>query len=163
MTDLRPARETRIAVVGAGRMGANIARRLRDVGYPIGAIHDVRAEAARELAQELGVQAAGTLTEVSERADVILTVVTDDAAMRSIYAETGDSLLQNASGKLFVNCATVSPDVHVEIERLVECAGGQSLEACMASSITQAREGTLYLMVGGKQSAYDRALPISNR
>jgi hypothetical protein len=50
--------------------------------------------------------------------------------------------------------------VHVEVERLVERAGGQSLEGCMASSITQAREGTLYLMAGGKPQAYERALPI---
>jgi 3-hydroxyisobutyrate dehydrogenase len=87
-------------------------------------------------------------------------VVTDDAAMRQIFAETGDTLLTHAGGRLFVNCATVSPAVHVEVERLVERAGGQSLEGCMASSIPQAREGTLYLMVGGKREAYERALPI---
>ena len=59
-----------------------------------------------------------------------------------------------------MKCATVSPEVHIEVEALVEQQGGQSLEACMASSIPQAREGTLYLMCGGKQESFDRAKPI---
>jgi 3-hydroxyisobutyrate dehydrogenase len=71
-----------------------------------------------------------------------------------------DSLLNGAKGKLFINCATVSPDVHREVEKSASAAGAQSLEACMASSITQAREGTLYLMTGGAQETFDRAEPI---
>ena len=149
-----------IGVVGVGRMGANIARRLKDVGHRVAAVHDVRADTAEEVARELGAHRARTPREVGERADFVITVVTDDAAMRAIYAESDDSLLAGARGKLFVNCATVSPQVHQEVERLVESAGGQSLEACMASSITQAREGTLYLMVGGTREAYERALPV---
>src|SRR5688500_10536610 len=115
--------ENSIAVVGAGRMGANITRRMKEVGYRTGAIYDVRGEMAHELARELAAHAARALTELTERADVVITVVTDDAAMRAIYAESGESLLRGASGKLFINCATVSPDIHVEVERLVEAAG----------------------------------------
>ena len=150
----------RIGVVGVGRMGANIARRLKDVGYSVTAVHDARAETAREIANELGAQPVDTPREVAERAELIITVVTDDAAMRAIYGPSDGSLLQAAGDRLFVNCATVSPAAHVAVERAVEAAGGQSLEACMASSITQAREGTLYLMVGGKREAYERALPV---
>jgi len=68
--------------------------------------------------------------------------------------------LNDARGKLFVNCATISPDVHVEVEKLADKAGAQSLEACMASSITQAREGKLYLMCGGNEDAFRKAEPI---
>src|SRR5688572_8847063 len=141
-------------------MGANIARRLKDVGYPITSVHDARPSTAAEVAAEVGARAVQSLAEVTQEADAIITVVTDDAAMEVIYAESGDSLLGGANGRLFVNCATVSPHLHVAVERLVEAAGGHSLEACMASSITQAREGTLYLMVAGTQNAYDRALPV---
>jgi 3-hydroxyisobutyrate dehydrogenase-like beta-hydroxyacid dehydrogenase len=156
------AADLRIGVVGVGRMGANIARRLHDQRFRIAALHDARSGAAEELAGELGSHRAASLAEVTERSDVVITVVTDDAAMRAIYAAagSGDSLLTGAGGRLFVNCATVSPAVHVEVERAAEGAGAQSLEACMASSITQAREGTLYLMVGGKRDAYDHALPL---
>ena len=141
-------------------MGANIARRLKDVGYPIAAVYDIQADSARSVASELGAQASPTLAGVTSASDVVITVVTDDAAMRRIYAQSGDSLLQGAKGKLFINCATITPDVHVEVEKLVEAAGGQSLEACMASSIPQARDGTLYLMIGGRKDAFDKARPM---
>ena len=76
------------------------------------------------------------------------------------FSRGADNLLANAQGKLFINCATVSPEIHVEVERLAEAAGAASLEACMASSITQAREGSLYLMCGGREENFRRAEPI---
>jgi 3-hydroxyisobutyrate dehydrogenase len=151
----------KIGVVGVGRMGANIARHLNDEGFDVVAVYDVASERAQELATELGATAAGELAKVTALADYIITVVTDDAAMRAIFSEDADdSLLQGASGKVFINCATISPRVHVDIEQLTAKHGAESLEGCMASSITQAREGTLYLMCGGKKATFDKARAI---
>ena len=150
----------RIGFVGVGRMGANMARRLKDCGFQVTAVYDARKEVADSVAQELGAQAPQRLSAVTELSDVIITVVTDDNAMRKIYAAKGDSLLANAAGKVFINCATISPQVHVEVERLAKKAKAESLEACMASSITQAREGSLYLMCGGQESTFNRVRPI---
>ncbi len=141
-------------------MGANMARRLQERGFHLTAVYDAQRSAATSLAQELGSFASQSLGEVIAAAEVIITVVSDDAAMRQIFSAPNDNLLSHASGKLFINCATVAPEVHVEIEQLAQKAGAQTLEACMASSITQAREGSLYLMCGGDQSAFDRAEPI---
>jgi 3-hydroxyisobutyrate dehydrogenase len=149
-----------VALVGVGRMGANIALRLKDQGFTIAAVYDTRAEAAAKSAAETGAKHVRTLAEIPPLADVILTVVTDDAAMYAIFAESGDSLLAGAAGKVFVNTATVTPAVHVEIERRANARGADSLEACMASSITQARAGTLYLMAGGKRAAFERVKPV---
>jgi 3-hydroxyisobutyrate dehydrogenase len=149
-----------IAFVGVGRMGANMARRLKDQGYHITAVYDAHRSAATALAQDLGSFASQSLGEVTAAADVIITVVSDDAAMRQIFAGQDDNLLVNAKGKLFINCATISPEVHLEVEGLAQKVGAQTLEACMASSITQAREGSLYLMCGGEKSAFDRAEPV---
>ena len=153
----------KIGFVGVGRMGANMARRLKDVGFPVAAVYDVRKESAQTLAQELNAEACSKLARVTQLSDVIFTVVTDDDAMRKIYGlggKKGDSLLTNARGKFFVNCATISPKVHVEVEKAAKKAGAASLEACMASSITQAREGTLYLMCGGNEGVFNRIRPI---
>jgi 3-hydroxyisobutyrate dehydrogenase len=150
----------KIGVVGTGRMGANIARRLHDVGYPIAALYDTHGDLASAVAAETGGEAVRSLARVTELADVILTVVTDDEAMYRIFATSGDSLLEGARGKIFVNCATISPKVHVEIERLAEERGAGALEACMASSIPQARNGTLYLMVGGRRATFERVKPM---
>ena len=151
----------KIGVVGVGRMGANIARHLNDEGFDVTVVYDVASERAQELASEIGATAAGELAKVTALADYIITVVTDDAAMRTIFSDdAADSLLQGASGKVFINCATLSPQIHVDIEQLAAKHGAESLEGCMASSITQAREGTLYLMCGGKQATFDKTLPI---
>lgn len=150
----------RIGIVGVGRMGANMARRLRDTGYSVTAVYDVRPDAAQNLAAEIGAEACPRLARVTQLADVIITVVSDDAAMRKIFASGGDTLLKGAKGKIFINCATISPETHVRVEALAAKRGAQSLEACMASSITQAREGALYLMLGGEPAAFERAKPI---
>jgi 3-hydroxyisobutyrate dehydrogenase len=150
----------KIGVVGLGRMGANMARRLKDAGFAVTVVHDSRGAVAATLAEELGCKSANRLAEVTLLSDVIVTVVTDDAAMESIFARKGDSLLKSSDGKLFINCATVSPSTHVAVEKLATKAGAESLEACMASSITQARNGTLYLMIGGKETSMQRARPI---
>ena len=149
-----------IGFVGIGRMGANMARHLADCGFHVTAVYDVNRAKATKLASELGCAASQNLSDVTAESDVIITVVSDDAAMRKIFAKSGDSLLVNAKGKLFINCATITPRVHVEVEELAGKAGARSLEACMASSITQARDGSLYLMCGGNEEAFRAAQPV---
>jgi 3-hydroxyisobutyrate dehydrogenase len=149
-----------IGFVGVGRMGANMARRLKDRNLHVTAVYDTNRGVATALAQELGCAASQDLSDVTASADVIITVVTDDKAMRDIFGASGDNLLKNARGKLFINCATISPQVHVDVEKMAQKAGAEALEACMASSITQAREGSLYLMCGGNKEAFEKAEPL---
>jgi 3-hydroxyisobutyrate dehydrogenase len=148
----------RIGFVGVGRMGANIARRLKDKGYKITAVQDRHAPAGESLAKELSCESASSPARVSKLSDIVLTVVTDDAAMDEIFSETSpSSLLTHAKNRLFINLATVSPETHIKTATLVERKGGTNLEVLMASSITQAREGTLYLMCGGKKVVFEKA------
>lgn len=153
--------DTRIGFVGVGRMGANMARRLNDENYCIAAVQDRHTEASEFLARELGSEAAASPARVAELSDIVITVVSDDAAMRNIYAEQDPTgLMAHAKNRLFINCATLTPALHIDIEQAVERHGGAALEACMASSITQARQGTLYLMCGGRQDVFNRARPV---
>lgn len=152
---------SRVGFVGVGRMGANMARRLKDKGFQLTSVFDSHHPAALALAAELHIQAAHNPAEVAKSSSVVMTVVSDDAAMRSIYAENdGTSLLAHAQDRLFINCATLSPGIHLAVDRVVTARGGASLEACMASSITQARQGTLYLMCGGRPEVFEKARPI---
>ena len=152
-----------IGVVGVGRMGSNIARHLKDEGFSVVAVYDSVSQLANSLAGEIEATACNMLADVTKLADYIITVVTDDASMEQIFSETGeDSLLKEAEGTVFINCATISPGMHVEVERRAELNGAESLEGCMASSITQARQGTLYLMCGGRKSTFHQAEPILN-
>ncbi len=152
-------KSSRIGFVGVGRMGANMARRLHELGYQIAAVFDASRENASKLAQELGSKAVNKASEVSRLSDVIFTVVTDDTAMREIFFGP-DNLFVEGGGKLFLNCATISPQVHIEIESRGSQLGAEVLEAPMASSMTHAREGKLYMMLGGKEETFRRAEPL---
>jgi 3-hydroxyisobutyrate dehydrogenase len=148
-----------IGFVGVGRMGANMARRLADLGYSITVVYDPQEAVAVALASELGAVAAKSLPEVTAAATVIFTVVSDDAAMQEIF--TGEkSLLQGAAGKLFINCATVSPAAHEAAAEAASAVGASTLAASMASSIPQARQGTLYLMIGGDADVFAKYEPL---
>ena len=150
----------KIGIVGVGRMGANMARRLVEKGFEITGIYDVRRESATELAGELKSKAKDKLAEITAGADLILTVVSDDKAMRNIFAAPSDNLLTGAAGRIFVNFATVSPKVHLEVETAARKAGASTVEACMASSITQALQGTLYLILAGDSAAVEKVAPV---
>jgi 3-hydroxyisobutyrate dehydrogenase-like beta-hydroxyacid dehydrogenase len=73
----------------------------------------------------------------------------------------GESLISNgADGRVFINCATVSPEAHEAAAVAASAAGATALAASMASSIPQARQGTLYLMVGGDEDVFLRVKPL---
>ena len=137
-------------------MGANMARHLQlDCGHDVTAVYDINKEISAALAEELSAENCSTLAGVTAAADVIITVITNDDAMRAIYFSEGDNLLQEASGKTFINCATLSPAAHQEAYEAGKQAGAAVLEGAMASSISHAREGNLYLMIGGDEEVFD--------
>lgn len=148
-----------VGFVGVGRMGANMARRLADLGYQIGAVYDTHESVATSLAVELNCLDAKTLPEVTAACGIIITVVPDDDAMSALFAGE-NSLLSGAAGRVFINCATVSPESHEAAATAAATAGAATLAASMASSIPQARQGTLYLMVGGEEEVYLRLKPL---
>src|SRR5207244_13401511 len=104
-----------IGFVGVGRMGANMARRLADCGFHVTAVYDVNRAAATRLASELGCAASQNLSDVTAESDIVITVVSDDAAMRKIFAKSADSLLVNERGNLFTNRATIMPRRHHDV------------------------------------------------
>lgn len=148
---------SKVAFVGVGRMGANMARHLQlDCGHDVTAVYDVNKEASAEIAGELGAKDCVTLAEVTEAAEIIFTVVTNDAAMRAIFLQDGDNLLVGSSGKTFINCATLSPGIHKEVYEAGKGTGAAVLEGAMASSISQARDGSLFLMIGGDEAVFNQ-------
>ena len=162
--DRLPAR--RIAFAGVGRMGGNMARRLAECGHSIVAVYDAHIPTADALAAELGCRRASRLAELPADAEIVFTVVSDDEAQLAIFADPAsgaDSLLATSGGvhgKTFINCATLAPATHVEVARRAAARGAATLEACMASSIPQARAGTLYLMCAGDADVFARHEPL---
>ena len=146
----------KIAFVGVGRMGANMARHLNDLNYNITAVYDVNRTAAKEIAEEIGAQAYPKLADVTAAADIIFTVVTNDASMKKIFFGGKDNLFTAAAGKTFINCATLSPEIQKTISTAAKRRKAFCIEACMASSISHARTGQLYLMIGADNDVFKK-------
>ncbi len=152
-------KDKKIGFVGLGRMGGNMARCLKDKGYNVSALFDINQNVATELAVEIGSSAYATLAEVTANADIILTVVTNDKAMDAIFFGD-DNLFIDAADRTFINCATLTPSVHTNLEAAAAKVGATCLEACMASSIPQARNGELFLMIGGQEADFLANKPL---
>ncbi len=133
-----------------------MARHLNDLNYNVTAVFDVNRDAAKSLAEEIGATAYTKLADVTANADIIFTVVTNDAAMKKIFLNKKDSLLVDAAGKTFINCATLSPDIQKQVSTACKRRKAACIEACMASSISQARNGTLYLMIGADDAVFKK-------
>ena len=152
-------KDKKIGFVGLGRMGGNMARCLKDKGYRVSAVFDITPQVTPALAAEIGATACAKLAEVTANADIILTVVTNDKAMDAIFFGE-DNLFTAAQGRVFINCATLTPAVHQQLDAAAAKVGAQCLEACMASSIPQARNGELFLMIGGDEALFDQTKPL---
>ena len=152
-------KDKKIGLVGLGRMGGNMARCLSDKGYNVAAVYDLNSEVATSLATEVKATACANLAAVTAASEIVLTIVTNDAAMESIFFGE-DNLLKGAEGRVFINCATLTPAIHGRVGAAATDAGASSLEACMASSIPQARNGELFLMVGGDETVFESTKPL---
>ncbi len=148
-----------IGIVGAGRMGGNIARRLREVGQRVASVHDQDHALRDALAEEIGARAATSPKEVADTSDVVLTAVSDEASMEEIYRE-GAGLLEGGRATLFINTATIPPQVHIEVARRARLRGRESLEACLLGTVPHARAGTLYVLAAGDEQTFMRAKPL---
>ena len=115
-------------------MGANMARRLNGMGYPVTSACDFETNGARKLAAEVGAEACTNIARLTELSGVITAVVTDDKAHLHIFTHKKDNVLMGAKGRVFVNCATITPGVHVQVEKLAGKAKAGSREGCVAGA-----------------------------
>ncbi|MBV8600489.1 MAG: NAD(P)-dependent oxidoreductase [Candidatus Eremiobacteraeota bacterium] len=155
-----PRFDKKVGIVGLGRMGSNIAKRLYHSHVPIGVVYDKNEALAKEYSREFRCYHATKLAEVNANAEIVFTVVSDDEAVDSIFAENGDSLLLGAAGTTFIECSTVSPKTHKEIAYRLEQRRSRFIETAMAGSYPQAHDGTLYLICGGNKFVVYQLAPL---
>ncbi len=147
-----------VGFIGLGTMGKPMARNLMKAGYPL-VVHNRSAQAVKELVGE-GAQAANSAKEVAARSDIVVTMLPDSPDVELVVA--GDqSVLQGARrGTLLVDMSTISPVVARKLAQQAEAQGVDMLDAPVSGGEVGAINATLSIMVGGKQQAFDRALPL---
>ena len=149
---------TKVAVLGTGRMGGALARRLQASGFAV-----TVWDRTREKAERLNVgPVAATPADAIRGADVVLSSLTDAAAVRSVYLGR-DGIVEHAAGQLLVEMSTGGPDVIEEIGQQARVRGVRILEAPVLGSVPAVESGTLAVLVGGSQAELEQARPVLER
>jgi 3-hydroxyisobutyrate dehydrogenase len=147
----------RVALIGLGLMGSGMARRLLGAGFPL-TVYNRSPERAAPLEEE-GARVAASPREAAGAADVIFSMVADDAASRSVWLGKDGALAGAARGAVLVDCGTLTVGWIEELSRAAAAAGCPLLDAPVTGSKGHAAAGELLFLVGGSADALEIARP----
>ena len=150
---------TTVAIVGTGRMGSAMARSVARAGHDV-VVQNRTRSSCEALAGEIRARVVDTPAEAAAAADVAITMLADDTAVRSVF--TGpDGLIEGAhEGGVLIDMSTVLPDTIRSLAEAVRATGSGILDAPVSGSVSLAEAGTLTLMVGGEAADLERARPV---
>ena len=146
---------TTVAILGTGKMGGAMARRLASAGFDI-TLWNRSAARAEEL--HLG-RLAATPAVAVRGADIVISSLTNDAAVRDVYLGE-DGVLGAAAGVLLVDTSTAGPDIAEEIGREAQAEGARFLAAPVVGSVPAIESGKLLILAGGDEADADKARPV---
>ena len=148
----------KVGVAGIGRMGAAIAERLLKQGHQVTVWNRTPAK-AQALTQH-GAAVAASPAELAAAADIILSILTDAAAIAAAYDGPAGLLSGNVSGKLFVEMSTVRPDTQRALGNRIKAKGAAMIDCPVGGTTGPARDGKLLGFVGGTDGDVARARPV---
>lgn len=149
----------RVGFIGLGRMGSLMAANVARAGFPITVYNRTRVVAEKFTATHGGF-AATSPGELAEVSDVIVSMLSDGAALIDTYASDDGVLAGLRPGSLAIDMGTSGPVAVNRMREMVEQVGSNLIDAPVSGSTPAAEAGKLLIMVGGKQDLYERARPI---
>jgi 3-hydroxyisobutyrate dehydrogenase len=147
-----------IALLGIGRMGRAISERLLDQGHRLRVWN--RSPAKTEPLVARGAKAAPTPADAVAGSEVVLSLLTDAAAIATVYDGPNGALSGPVAGKLFVEMSTVRPETELALARRVRERGAALIECPVGGTVGPARDGKLLGLVGGEAADVARARPL---
>lgn len=147
-----------LGFIGLGIMGKPMARHLLKAGYPV-VIHNRSRAAVEELRSE-GAQVAGNSQEVAQRSEVIVTMLPDSPDVELVYTGETGIFAGAKSGTLLIDMSSISPVVARKLAADAANRGCDMLDAPVSGGEAGAIAATLSIMIGGKASAVERAMPF---
>lgn len=147
-----------IGFVGLGRMGQAMVPRLLDAGFAVMVWN--RTPERMQPVVDRGATPAESLAALASECDIILTILTDDVAVRNVYSPEHGLLSGMVAGKLFVEMSTIRPDTIREVAALATERGASLLDSPVSGTVAPAQQGQLIALVGGDSDDLERARPI---
>jgi 3-hydroxyisobutyrate dehydrogenase-like beta-hydroxyacid dehydrogenase len=139
-------------------MGGEMVNRLLSKGHSVVGYNRTRRKA--EWLIQKGMKWGNTPREVAANADIVLSMVTNSAALKAVM-EGPDGLLEAvAPGRIFVDISTVSPAYSRELAEKIRARGGDMVDSPVSGSVSTLQEGKLSVMVGGRTETFEKVKPL---
>jgi 3-hydroxyisobutyrate dehydrogenase-like beta-hydroxyacid dehydrogenase len=148
-----------VAVLGTGRMGAAMARTLRQAGFDV-VLYNRSADSAQALADEVGATAVSTPREAAAAAQVVISSLADDTAVTEVYSGPDGAAAGLGEGAVVLEMSTIDPGTVAEIAPAIEAAGATLIDAPVSGSVPLVEQGALTVMAGGAGEGMETARPV---
>ena len=147
-----------LGFIGLGKMGGRVAKRLVDAGHTVTGYNRTRSKVQWLL--DAGMQWGESPRQVTERSDIIFSMVTNTAALQEICNGDDGMLAGLQPGKVYIDMSTISVDVSREIAGRVAARGAQMLDVPISGNIVHVAEGNCSLIVGGERATFEQIQPL---
>ena len=147
-----------IGFIGLGLMGGRMARRLLEAGYPLGVYN--RSHEKIQPFVAMGARAYDTPRDLAQHSDVVMSSVTDDAAVEHVLLGADGALAGAKAGTILIDLSSVYPETPRTVSAAAAHRDVAMLDAAVSGSTAQAETGSLIVLVGGDRDAYERSRPI---
>jgi len=150
--------KVKLGFIGLGNMGSRIAQRLLDNGYRV-TVYDLD-QARAEALTEHGAVAAPSIAELARTSDVILSCLTNDAAVQDVYYGDAGVLANARPGTVAIEMSTVLPKTSRELQQRGAQRQIEVSDVAISGSTPAAEQGSLILLVGGDARVFENAQPL---
>lgn len=147
----------KIAFIGLGIMGVPMCLHLINAGHTV--FTNTRSTTHPSIT-DAGASVCASPREAAEHADIIIMIVNDTPNVEQVLGDENGVLAANLTGKVVVDMSTISPLATKDFAAKVAAAGGDYLDAPVSGGDVGAKAGSLSIMVGGSQTAFERVLPV---
>jgi 3-hydroxyisobutyrate dehydrogenase len=144
--------------IGLGNMGNPMVKNLLNAGFEV-TVHN-RTKEKESQSIEAGASSANSVQELMENCDVVLTMLSDDAAVKEIFDGPSGLLNRESPGKIIINMSTVSPATSRYLATNCSKREVTFIDAPVSGSVKPAQEGTLVILVGSTAESYEKVKPI---
>ncbi len=147
-----------LGFVGLGKMGAPMAMRLLDSGFPV-TVWNRSPEKTKNF-ELAGAEVSSSPSLVASSSEIIISMLSDDTAALEVFEGEGGLLSTSAEGKLFIEMSTLRPGTVRNLAESCQAKGAAFIDAPVSGTVGPALDGRLMALVGGTKANVERARPI---
>lgn len=147
-----------LGFIGLGAMGQRLAQRLLSNGFKL-IVFD-RTHSKAQAAAARGAIIASDLRELALKSNIVMSCLSDDAAVLSVYDGPGGLMASMKPGSAVIEMSTILPETSRTLNEMGKARGVEVLDVAISGSTPAAEQGTLTLLGGGDQRVFESCKPI---